>query len=438
MPGLSGERGGSCVLDWASDRRNALRDMVSIESMAATSLPPLIADLLDIGAAVYLTDIASPRGALEEWVRTIEIEIPVRDPAFWTAAAPDLIHLLYILTHDNITLTFRARQEPAAPPVGGPGAHPDVDCVCLLSGGLDSFAGAVMLAHTGRRPLLVSHQSGNPTAESAQRQAVAALERLAPGRATWLGARVAPFHPGPTALPFPPPEAREPSRRARSFLFMVLGAAAAHAVGASEAYLCENGVLTAALPLTPARSGSLSTRSTHPAAIRLFSEITARAGLSCEIVNPFVHQTKGEVIRTFLKPLVPPADILQTVSCWSAGRQNRQCGGCVPCLLRRIGLLSAGLPDEACMTDVLTTPEQHRGTDAYGNLVDMLTQAATFLGRTDFDLLIEYPQLLDLEVSGVSVEDTLRTLKRHAAEVFSVVGEHFPATARLLKRVEQV
>lgn len=438
MPGLSGERGRSWILDWASDRRNALRDMLSIESMGGAPLPPLVADLLDIGAAVYLADIASPRGALEEWVRTIELEIPVRDPGFWTNAAPDLIHLLYTLTHDNITVTFRAREEPDAPPASAGAAPADVDCVCLLSGGLDSFAGAVMLAHTGRRPLLVSHQSGNPTAEGAQRRVVAVLERLAPGKATWVGARVAPFHAGPAALPFPPPEQREPSRRARSFLFMVLGAAAAHAVGASEVYLCENGVLTAALPLTAARTGSLSTRSTHPAAIKLFSAITARAGLSCEMLNPFVHQTKGEVIRTFLKPLVPPADILDTVSCWGAGRQNRQCGGCVPCLLRRIGLLSAGLPDEAYMMDPLATPEQHRGTDAYGNLVDMLTQAATFLGRTDFDLLIEYPQLLDLEASGVSVEDTLRTLKRHAAEVFSVVGERFPAAAGLLKRAGQV
>lgn len=438
MPGLSEERAGSWVLDWASDRRNALRDMVSIESMAGASLSPHVADLLDIGAAVYLADIASPRGALEEWVRTIELDIPVRDPGFWTAVAPDLIHLLYVLTHDNIALEFRALQGADASPAQGTDAALDVDCVCLLSGGLDSFAGAVMLAHTGRRPLLVSHKSGNPTAESAQRRAVAALERLAPGKATWVGARVAPFHGGPAALPFPAPEAREPSRRARSFLFMVLGVAAADVLGASEVYLCENGVLTAALPLTPARAGSLSTRSTHPAAIRLFSDITARAGLSCEIVNPFAYQTKGEVIRTFLRPLVPPADIMQTVSCWGAGRQNRQCGGCVPCLLRRIGLLSAGLPDDACMTDVLAAPEQYRGTDAYGNLVDLLTQAAAFLGRTDFDLLIEYPQLLDLEASGMSVEDTLRTLKRHAAEVFSVVREHFPAAARLLKRAGQV
>ena len=420
------------LLDWTSDRRNATQDVASLEAMSGAALPPVLQDLLDVATTIYLSDIASPRGVLEEWVRDIEIEIPVREPQFWAGVADDLAHLLYTLTRDNIKIEFSQRgpsEERRSPPAAEP---PDVDCVCLLSGGLDSFAGAAMLLNASRRPLLVSHQSGNPTVEAAQRQVATSLNRLAPERARWAGARIAPAHHSPEALPFPPPEARENSRRARSLLFMALGAVAAAAVGAAEVYLCENGILTAGLPLTPARSGSLSTRSTHPMAIQLFSRIIARADLSCEIINPFIHQTKGEVIRTFLKPLIPPPDILQSLSCWSAGRQNRQCGGCVPCLLRRIGLLSSGLPDEAYMMDVLATPEQYRGAEAYGNLVDLLTQAETLLDLSEFNFLLEYPQLLDLDAAGLRVEDTLRTLKRHAAEVFSVVQDRFPAAAKLM------
>ena len=422
----------SWMLDWTSDRRNAVCDVSALRALARQPYPALLADLVDIATAVYLADIAAVRGRCEEWVRDIELEIPVRDVFFWRSVSSGLCHLLYTLTHDNIAIRFCEHTGSDAPPPASAGGGPEVDCVCLLSGGLDSLAGGAMLLHAGRRPLFLSHQSGNATVETAQRQAFAALDRLAPGSGRHLGVRMAPGGHGPEAYPYPPPERRENSRRARSFLFMTLATVAAHAVGVSEVYLCENGILTAALPLTPARSGSLSTRSTHPAVLQLYGDILEAADLSCDVINPFLYQTKGEVIRTFLKPLLPPADIHSTVSCWAAGRQNRQCGGCIPCLLRRISLLSAGMQDEAYMMDLLATPAEHRGTDAFGNLVDLLTQAATFLSRTDFDLLLEFPQLLDLEDAGVSVADTVKTFKRHAGEVYQVVQEHFPAAATLM------
>jgi 7-cyano-7-deazaguanine synthase in queuosine biosynthesis len=420
-------------LDWTSPRRNATCDLTGLRSPGAVGRGDILADLLDLACALYLADIATPRGRAEEWVRTISLDIPLRDPQFWASTQDTLLHLLYTLTRDNWRLRFHQRipsEEPA------PTAHvPDVDCVCLLSGGLDSMAGAAMLLHTGRRPLLVSHSSGNPTVGTAQRQTVAALERLAPGRLQTVMARVEPHLSGRQALPYPPPEMRENSRRVRSLLFLALGVMAAHAAEVSEVYLCENGILTAALPLTPARSGSLSTRSTHPLALQLLGEILELADCDCNILNPFVHQTKGEAVRTFLKPPFSPSENLQTVSCWAAGRQNRQCGGCIPCLLRRIALLASGLPDEAYMMDVLGSPEQYRGTDAYGNLVDLLTQTAEMFARTDFELLVEHPQLLDLESSGLSVMDTVKTLRRHAAEVQHVVLSHFPASAALLGRL---
>ncbi len=385
---------------------------------------------MDIASSVYLADVAAQRGTCEEWVRDLEIEVAVRDVAFWRRAADDLQHLLYILTHDNITLEFSpyAAPDESSPPRG---ETPHVDCVCLLSGGLDSFSGAAMLLHANRRPLFVTHLSGNATSEAAQRHVISVLDRLAPGVSHWARARISPC-PGPHAAPYPAPADRETSRRARSFLFLALATAAAHGVGVREVYLCENGVLTAGLPLTPARSGGLTTRSTHPMALHVFGELLRQADLECEITNPFVNHTKAELIRRYLKPLVPPRDILGSVSCWSAGRHSRQCGGCVPCLMRRLALLSAGLPDEAYMMDVLGTPEQFRGTDAYGNLMDLLTQSATLLSETDLSVLLSYPQLLDLEAAGVEVADVVRTLRRHAAEVLGVTRAHFPVAARIL------
>jgi hypothetical protein len=423
---------GDWVLDWCSDRRNATRDLAALHAVARRAPAPLVCDLLDIATATYLADIASLRGRLAEWVRDLDITVPVRDPGFWQRVTPDLQHLLYTLSRDNVRLTFTALEdgpEVAPAPAGGP----RYDSVCLLSGGLDSFAGAVMLQHTGRQPLLVSHQSGNPTTEAAQQHVVSVLGSRTGPTPGWAPVRLAPWSQAREGLPFPGPQERESSRRLRSFLFLALGAYAASLIDVPEVYLCENGVLTAALPLTPARAGSLSTRSTHPLALKLFEDILAQAGLPCTVTNPFVHQTKGEVLRTVLRPLVPPAQIARSVSCWAAGRQNRPCGGCIPCLLRRIALLSAGLPDEAVMMDLLATPDEYRGTDAYGNLVDLLTQASALLERTEMQILLDFPQLLDMDTAGVDVRDVVKTLKRHAAEVYTVVGAHFPASARLLE-----
>jgi hypothetical protein len=214
---------------------------------------------------------------------------------------------------------------------------------------------------------------------------------------------------------------------------MGLAAACAQATGVSDLYLWENGFFSAGLPLSPARAGSLSTRSTHPIALHLFGELCATLGLPGELQNPFLYRTKAELIRDVLRPVLPPRDIQRTVSCWAAGRTHRPCGGCVPCILRRIAMLAAGLGDEACELDVLGEPGRYRGTDAYANLVDILAQAASVMSLTDLELLLHHPQLLDMQAAGVNVLDVLAVLRRHALEVISVVEEHFPASAALLK-----
>lgn len=421
------------VLDWTSARRNAICDPSMLLSACEAELPPLLQDLLDVATAVYLADVAAFRGTHEEWVRRLHLRLPVLEPTFWQAQAGDLQHLLYSLTRDSFSFHFVQADRPSLTHSTRDACVPGrPDCICLLSGGLDSFAGAVSLLRAGRKPFFVSHQSANPVVETAQRKILSTLETQWPGQTRWAGVRVTPGSYSPGSIPFPSPEKREPSRRARPVLFLTLGAIASHCLQTPEVYLCENGVLTAALPLTPARIGGMSTRSTHPMTIKLFSELLQKAGVCTSYLNPFMFQTKGEVLRTFLRPVLSPREIAQSVSCWMAGRFVRPCGGCVPCLLRRIALLSAGLPDEACINDVLRRPEEYRGTDAFGNLVDLLTQASTFLGRTDLELLLDYPQFADLVAAEVPVQDVLRTMKRHAAEVLSVCDDHFPAAASMM------
>lgn len=420
------------ILRWDGPERNALRQVSALRELLPAAPAPLAEDLLDIATTVYLADVGVARGHNEDWVRSLALTVPVREPAFWQEQGPALSQLLYVLTRDSFRFEFVSCAAAEQPTATGGGT---ADCVSLLSGGLDSLAGAVLLLRTGRQPLFVSHESGNPTIKSAQKTVRGTLEKLAPGRVFQAGTRLTAGGRGAAALPFAPPTRREPSQRSRSFLYMSLAVLAANAVGTPEAFACENGILTVAVPLAGSRVGGMSTRSTHPRVLALMSDLCQRADLGCALLNPFLYQTKAELLRDVLRPVLAPADIQRTVSCWAAGRQSRQCGGCVACLVRRFAMLAAGLPDEAYALDLLATPQRYVGTDAYTNLVDLLSQVADFLRRDDGELLALWPELLDLQATPVSLADVLAMYRRYAAEVQGVVEAHFPAAADLLRHV---
>lgn len=426
-------------LQWEGPLRNATRSLAGLTGALPRALSTRGLDLLDFATAVYLLDLAVPRGRNEHWVRHLHLTVAVREPGLWQTLADDLTYLLYVLTRDAVELRFcdALAEEAAAQPGerGTPASssrRPAPDCVCLLSGGLDSLAGAATLLRTGRRPLLVSHHSGNARLRQAQGAAGQSLRRLAP--ASSRHARFALQGGGRPASPyrFPPPGQREPSQRSRSLLFMALALATAEAAGVSEAFLFDNGIMTIALPLSEARVGGFSTRSTHPKVLALMNALAATLGLNCQLQNPFNYQTKAELVRDLLRPVMAPFEIQRTVSCWSAGRTSRQCGGCTACLLRRTALLAAGLPDEAYEIDVLAAPDRYRGTDAHSNLIDLLGQATRFLTCSDSALLAGYPELLDLPAVGIHVDEVLAMYRRHAEQVIGVIRQQFPAAAALL------
>lgn len=431
-------RGADLCLRWDGPGRNALRNLGPLAALLPAEPPPLAADLLDIATAVYLADIGVPRGRNEDWVRNLDLTIQVREPSFWREHAGDLSHLLYVLTRDGVSFSFLPAGVGSGE--GGPAAAAEpfaADCVSLLSGGLDSLAGAVMLLRTGRRPLFVAHQSGNPTVRAAQSDVAAMLAGLGAEQFAFGGAQVCAGGRSAAALPFPAPGDREPSQRSRSLLYLSLAVLAASAQGLREVYCFENGLLTVAAPLSSARVGGLSTRSTHPRVLALVSRLCQQADLGCEVLNPFTYQTKAELIRDILRPALGPLEIQKTVSCWAAGRRSRQCGGCVACLVRRFAMLAAGLPDEAYEVDVLARPSACVGTDAYANLVDILGQCAEFLRRDELELLSLWPELLDLQAAAVSLTDVLAMYRRYATEVQSVVETHFPEAAALLQSLDR-
>jgi hypothetical protein len=395
------------------------------------SLPARTLDLVNISAAVYLADLTVRRREEASWVRSFGLEVAVSDEGFWRKRQGTLGYLLYVLMGDNVSLRFVAgeRQDAAAARRDVPS---EVDSVSLLSGGLDSLGGGVVLARTGRRPWFVSHSSRCPTIDKAQRRcetALAALWSAAPRR---LVVTLAPSRVRKPAQPFPEEGEREPSQRGRSLLFLAAAAGAADLAGVEELYMFENGIISTNLPLSPARLGSMSTRTAHPKVLALFADLASEVlGRRLKVVNPFQSLTKAEVVRDVLRPSLRIDDIQATVSCWQAGRTPRPCGGCVPCLVRRIAMRVAELPDEAYMIDLLDDPLAHEESDALSNLVELMMLAASFRELDDGELLVRYPQLLDGADHGAPVEAVIHLYRRFATEVFEVIPQ-FRRLAALL------
>ena len=142
---------------------------------------------------------------------------------------------------------------------------------------------------------------------------------------------------------------KEGTTRSRSLLFIALAVCCASAlsnvnnVSSTPIWIPENGVIALNAPLTPRRIGASSTRTAHPQYIAGISDLLMKAGIKARLENPFIFQTKGEMIqnsphRSIIAPLVK-----ETVSCGKYKRTSQQCGICVPCLIRRAANHHAGI-----------------------------------------------------------------------------------------------
>lgn len=281
-------------------------------------------DLLSLALAVVSSDLAGHRKRSPDgWTREFDLTISVIDVEFWNANATTIEKLLAFLTTDRWTLRF---VEGGILPVPGRNAtHPNEDCVVLLSGGLDSYIGAIDLVTRGKRPLAVSQK-----VDSRNQRAFAAA----------IGGGLRHFQFSHVAR-VPAPES-PPSQRARSIVFLAYGVFVATTLARYHAgeeiilYVCENGYISINPPLTGGRLGSLSTRTTHPVVFSLLQQILDAAGLHVRIVNPYHFKTKGEMLLECADQDLLAAHAFQTTSC---GRFKRfgstHCGRCVPCLVRR-------------------------------------------------------------------------------------------------------
>lgn len=329
-----------------------------LERTAITPLPVAM-DLLNLATAVYSADVCTRRmTAYDRWTREYCLFMPVGQPEVWAAASEHLCQMLSFLSGDRWQVEFRPLTNPIPPVVKRKRAKPPrrPSAVSLFSGGLDSFVGVLDLIEAGHTVGMVGHYSTGPTSQ-AQDAVSEALEAHFDN-----GSSFHRFYVRPPKLNGTLPE---PSTRSRSILFLALGTLVASAFADPlPLYVPENGLISLNVPLTPARTGTLSTRTTHPHFIALFREFLRLIGIGVCVETPYRFRTKGEMLAEAKNQTVLRAVARQTLSCShpDVGRYHhvapgQHCGYCVPCIIRRGSMAHVGEDRaEDYLIDVLRNP----------------------------------------------------------------------------------
>lgn len=322
----------------------------TLDQLSAWGLTPseVAIDLALLATALTAADTRISRKAdsQDHWTREIDVHVPVADGALWEAQRGLLERMLRFLTGDRWRLLFRARPayQAALAPVSDQLRMISPDCVCLFSGGLDSFVGAIDLLAEGRTPIFVSHWWDSVTAKHQTYCMTQLQARFTPRTLSHLRAHVGFDHTTMTA------SAVEDTLRGRSFLFFALATVAASSLdGETVVHTPENGLISLNVPLDPLRLGALSTRTTHPFYVARLNELLQNLGLSVRLHNRYQLKTKGQMVAECHDQDFLRQHAKHTMSCSAPAksrfnrdetmRKAQHCGYCVPCLIRRASLL---------------------------------------------------------------------------------------------------
>ncbi len=404
-------------------------NLAALTDHARRPLTRLEADLIWLAMSVYLSDrfaLRNPFGqkGLSFWRRKICVEIPVAYPNVWANAKDLLTNALEFLTEDDWSFEFvdgRSEFEAEVQQYFPVESRQDFNWTALFSGGLDSMAGSLQwLNRSEGAGLLVSGQTHNRIAVEQSEQA-AELRSLFPGKVEHVGIKYG--IPDKMGV-----KGTEVTQRTRAFIHIALGAVAALRSGCNGLMLFENGFGALNLPCDRAQFGSQNSRGTHPVFLKRMGELIAVAfDRDFQVCNPFLPMTKAHMLPdSGSKPIVR---LLQkTFSCDrfpNYPRKASQCGRCPSCLIRRLSLFAAGLPD-ACAsysTNVLNS-ERRIGNIELESLSKLTTQAdvlARSLGSRDPwgalcqrwpDLLLTERELEDATFRG----KTISLLRDHVEE----------------------
>ena len=311
-------------------------------------------DLFYISLMVFYADRKVRRSLQPDaWTRSFKVYMPVLCLDKWNANKQLLELMLDFLTGDHWQFQFRERGLNKYETLRHNVISKSKDKLsatefCMLSGGLDSFIGATDLLVSGHKPIFVGNYNGGKGVSVYQKKVIDILS----AHFAYDKNRYYQFYAAPKS-------GKEDTTRSRSLMFFSHAIMLASGMGNPVTlYVPENGVISLNIPLTVHRSGSLSTRTTHPRFMGLLRQLTANLGLPIAIVNLYQFKTKGEMIRDCLDPQFLKRNVKWTMSCshpdlgrYTGDSEPSHCGCCLPCTIRRAAIKFAGIRDESKYRD---------------------------------------------------------------------------------------
>jgi len=321
-------------------------------------------DLLFLSMLVYYADRRIKREDFPDgWTRKFKLYVPVIAIDIWNENRGLVIEMLSFLSGDSWDIEFREREENAIEKKlndkydkmkGFPNKYSKL---CMLSGGLDSYIGAIDLLSVDLEILFVGHYGGGSGVTGPQKLVKKSLmKEYSVEERCFFNFNASPIN------------GVEDTTRTRSFMFF------AHAISLASGfdkptplYIPENGLISLNIPLSISRLGSSSTRTTHPYYMELLQGLITNLGFQTELRNPYQFMTKGEMINECIDSSFLESTIPLTMSCshpdygrYAGESKPRHCGTCYPCLIRRSALGYSHFSDPTDYRDIDFTANQAR------------------------------------------------------------------------------
>jgi len=325
-----------------------------------TSLPNFFSseglDLLYLSLFIYYADRRIQREMFPDaWTRNINLYMPVLCLDKWNEQKSLIEELLSFLSGDIWNVEFRERRlndienEFQKKLKRNNDEKLDFDKMCMLSGGLDSFVGAIDLLESSDNIGFVNHYGGGASGTKFIDSVSESLKSEYPTKSF----NVFKFHAAIV-------NGKEDTTRTRSLLFFAHAIVIATSMKRNvELYIPENGFISLNVPLTNSRLGSSSTRTTHPYYLTLLQRLLVNLNMDIHLLNPYQFRTKGEMILECRNQTLLKNNISNTMSCShpdqgrmkKGGTTAQHCGTCLPCIIRRSSLKRANIREMSIYRD---------------------------------------------------------------------------------------
>lgn len=336
----------------------------------------------------------------DAWTRNIKLYIPVLELEKWNDNKTLVEKMLSFLSGDIWTIEFRKRElnfkeERAIKSINLKKKKHQPKAICMLSGGLDSFIGAIDILSKEKDIWFVGHYGGGKGVIEYQKNINAKLiTKYKLNSEQFYNFYASPIRPNKYVK-------MEDTTRTRSFMFfahaIILGSTASEDI---TLYVPENGLISLNIPLTNTRMGSSSTRTTHPYYMGLLQKLLINIGLKIKLYNPYQFNTKGEMISNCKDPEFLRTNISQTMSCshpdsgrYEGDARPSHCGNCLPCIIRRAAIEFACDDDNSKYRD-----ENFRKKEASDNLRSFK------LGINDY-VSSKIDTALSIQISGPLIDN---------------------------------